>query len=325
MKEFSFRKGYVLLILSLAFLLGLPLWASQYLIHTMIMILFFAYLSSCWNILGGYAGQISFGHHVFVGIGAYTSAVLYVKMGLTPWLGMLVGGLFGTSLGIFISFLSFRYNVREIYFALITLAFAEGIKLLSLNLRFIEGTKGLHIPLKNSLVAFQFSRKTPYYFIILGMLIIITVVVFYLDRSKIGIYLKSIREDEEAADALGINIFKYKVIAMGISAFFTSLGGTFISQFTTYLHPDVTFSMEYMVGMLLGTIVGGIGTIWGPILGTFIVTTTSELLTFVPITGEKAVNIASFVIIVFGLILIFLMIFMPRGILGLIKARQKIK
>ena len=200
----------------LSFLILIP-WIfglSSYNMHVLIMVLFFAYLSTCWNLLGGFAGQHSVGHSAFVGLGAYTSTFLFLKIGLNPWLGMLSGGLVAAMAGLFIGYLSFRYGLRGLYFVLVTIAFAEILTILFANIRFLGGASGLVVPLKDGgLWLFQFKTKSPYYFIILTMLVFVVFFTYWVSRARFGYYLMAIRENEEAARAVGVPVMRYKLLA----------------------------------------------------------------------------------------------------------------
>ena len=294
--------------------LVIPLFVSTTILHLMIIIFFYAYLGQSWNVLGGYAGQFSFGHAAFFGIGAYTSTLLYINLGVSPWIGMWLGGVAGLLFGMFCGFLSFRYMLKGPFFALVMLAFAEMLRLIADNWDAVGAAIGILIPLKgNSLPDFQFLSKIPYYYIMLALMIASIGVGSLLHHSKLGYYLQAIREDEDAAEALGVNIFRYKMIAMGISAFMTALGGTFYAQYLLYIDPEITFGVSISIEILLRPIVGGAGTIFGPILGSFILTPLSEISKMI-FRGYTGVHL-----IFYGMILVVVIIFLPRGLAGLIE------
>lgn len=307
----------ILIICFLLFLFLIPFWLSPYFLHFLIMMFFWAYLGQCWNILGGLCGQLSLGHAAFFAIGAYTSSIFFVSFNLSPWIGLLLGGILGTIVALFIGYLSFRYGLKGPYFALVTIAFAELLRIITLSVNFTNGPVGILIPLKKeSLINFQFSGKIPFYYIILLVVILITWIFRRIQGSKLGYYLLSIRENEDAANALGVNILNYKLIAIAISAFFTSLGGTFYAQYIAYIDPSETFGWHVSIEMILRTLVGGIGIIWGPLLGSLILSTISEISRV--FWGDI---IAGFHMLIYATILILVVLFSPRGIYVLIRNR----
>lgn len=295
-------------------LLAVPLFASSTILHLLIIVFFYAFLGQAWNLLGGYAGQFSFGHAAFFGIGAYTSTLLYVHLGLSPWVGMLLGGLAGSVFGAFCGFLSFRYGLKGPFFALVMLAFAEMLRLFAENWDAVGAAIGILIPAKgDTLLDFQFISKIPYYYIMLCMMLFSIGVGWMLHHSKLGYYLQAIREDEDAAEALGVDIFRYKMVAMGISSFMTAMGGTFYAQYLLYIDPEITFGVGISIEILLRPIVGGAGTIFGPLLGSLALTPLSEFSKIL-FRGYAGVDL-----ILYGAILVVVIIFLPEGIAGFTK------
>jgi branched-chain amino acid transport system permease protein len=307
---------YGLVFLTTAgFLFWLPHLLSSYLLHVVILILYFSFLGSAWNIVSGYAGQFSFGHSAFFGVGAYASSLLYVKSGISPWIGMLGGGVWAAGLGAFIGYLTFRYKLKGAFFALSTFAFSEMLRIIALNWSLTGKAMGILIPLKEggSFEAFQFVSKLPYYYIILLMVLCILSVSYGLDHSKLGYYFKAIREDEEAAGSLGINILKYKTMALALSAFFTAFGGTFYAQYMFYIDPDITFGTNVTIEMIVRTMLGGAGTVFGPLIGSAVLESIAEVTR--SFLGEyKGVSL-----MLYAAVLIFAMIFFPHGLVGLAK------
>jgi branched-chain amino acid transport system permease protein len=300
----------ILLLLVLGFCLALPVFVSQYIIHLGVMILFFAYLGVAWNILGGYAGQFSFGHAAFFGLGAYTSTLLHVHYGLSPWIGMLLAGLAGVLLGLFSGYLSFRYGLKGPYFALVMLAFAEMLRLVFETWMANSYPLGLPIPLQGtSWMDFQFKDKNAYYYIMLLMLIGATYFCYRLAHAKIGAYFVAIRENEDAAEALGINAFGYKLLAMAISACLTAMGGTFFAQYFLTLEVNEVFGVQISIEILLSAIIGGAGTVLGPLVGALTLQFLSE--------GTRVYirAFSGFDLMIYGCVLIVVIIFLPRGIL----------
>jgi len=289
----------------------LPLGLDQYLIHLGVLVLFFAYLGVAWNILGGYAGQFSFGHAAFFGLGAFTSTLLHVDYGWSPWLGMVAGGLVGVALGLVSGGLSFRYGLRGPYFALVMLAFAEMLRLTAETWMARSYPLGLPIPLKGtSWFDFQFADKAYYYYVILVMLSLATWLCHRLARSKIGAYLQAIRDNEEAAEALGVDTYRYKLLAMTISAFLTATGGTFYAQYILTLEANEVFSVLISVEILLSVIIGGAGTVFGPLVGAFVLQLLSEF-TRVYVRAFSGMDL-----VVYGAVLIIVILYLPEGVQG---------
>lgn len=302
-------------ILFLLILIPRILRLSSYNMHVLIMVMFFAYLSTCWNLLGGFAGQHSIGHSAFVGLGAYTSTFLFLKTGLNPWLGMLSGGIVAALAGLFIGYLCFRYRLKGLYFVLVTIAFTEILTLLFSNIRVLGGASGLVVPLnEGGLWLFQFKTKNPYYFIILVMLGFMILFTFWASRARFGYYLQAIRENEEAARAVGVPVMRYKLLAAVVSAFFSAFGGTFYAQYTYFIDPPTILGFNLSIEILIYPIVGGVGTVLGPLLGASVLYPLAEVIR--TILGAKTTGVH---MMVYGGILVFTMIFAPKGISGLLQ------
>jgi len=303
-------------LISIAVLL--PFLLPSYFVHVLIMILFYGYLGTSWNILGGYAGQFSFGHAAFFGIGAYTSSLIFVNWGISPWIGMVFGGLLGMLLGLLIGSLCFHYGLRGPYFALATLAFAELLRLISLNLDLTGKAMGILIPLKgNAPLSFQHESKIFYYFVILLMFIGVLGVARWIERGKVGDYLAAIREDEDSAEAIGVNTFAYKLLGILISGFLTALGGTFYAQYFLYIDPPVTFGVGTSIEIFLRPIVGGMGTVYGPIVGALVLGPLGEVTRGI-LGGYHGVHL-----MIYGAILVSVIIFLPNGICGWLSSLKK--
>jgi branched-chain amino acid transport system permease protein len=282
------------------------------------MILFYGYLGTSWNILGGYAGQFSFGHAAFFGIGAYASTLAFVNWNITPWIGMVFGGLLGMLLGLLIGSLCFHYGLRGPYFALATLAFSELLRLISLNLDLTGKAMGILIPLKGDApLYFQHESKIFYYFVILLMFIGALWITRRIDGGKIGDYFSAIREDEDAAEAIGVDSFVYKLLAISLSGFLTALGGTFYAQYFLYIDPAVTFGIGNSIEIFLRPIVGGMGTVYGPIIGALVLGPLGEV-TRGMLGGYQGVHL-----MIYGAILVSVIIFLPNGIYGWLRSLKK--
>jgi branched-chain amino acid transport system permease protein len=300
------------LALAAALVLGPPL-VSPYVLHILVLVLFFAFLGVAWNLLGGYAGQFSFGHAAFFGIGAYTSTLLLVRFGLSPWLGFLAGGALAAVFGCFAGYLAFRYGLRGPYFALVTLAFAEMLRLVALNWTVVGGPMGILIPLPragDALWRLQFPDKLPYYYLMLALLGLALWLNRTIEHARLGHVLAAIRENEDAAEASGVDTLAAKLWAMAFSAFLTALGGTFYAQYFSFIDPTLAFGPAVSVEILLRPIVGGPGTLIGPVLGSLVLTPLSELTRRL-IRGRPGLDV-----MVYGAVLVAVVTFLPGGLVG---------
>jgi branched-chain amino acid transport system permease protein len=303
---------------ALAALVLAPPLLPPYFLEILISVMLFGYLGAAWNILGGYAGQFSFGHAAYFGIGAYTSTLLFLRLGLSPWLGMLVGGALAAAFGLAAGYLSFRYGLRGPYFALVTLAFAEMLRVVAVNTKAVGSSLGLVIPSREAAPwHFVFGSKLSYYYVILAMALAALWVTWRIERSKLGYALQAIRENEEAAEAAGVDALGMKLRAMAISSFMTALGGTFYAQYFAYIDPAITFGPSVSIQGLLQAIVGGAGTVLGPVLGAFVLTPVSELSRAI-MRGRAGVDV-----MVYGLILILVISFLPQGLMGWARRRGR--
>jgi len=294
---------------AIAVLLALPAVLGSYAITVFIFIFFYAFLGQAWNIIGGYAGQLSVGHAAFVGLGAYTSAMLSIHAGLTPWIGMLVGGVLSAALGAVIGYLGFRFGLRGFYFVLLTVAFAEIFRIIALNTDWVGGAQGLYITFTGDPRQFQFQDNRVYYYVSLGLMLLATGVVAWIERHRFGAYLVAIREDENACEALGVDTFRYKMLAIVVSAFLTGIGGTFYAFYLFSLQPNSVFGIPLSVEIVIRPIVGGSGTVLGPILGSFILSPLAELSrTYFSQGGWTGMHL-----IVYGALLIGVVLFLPQG------------
>lgn len=316
MKTLLNQKPAVLIITALLLitLFMLPVVVtSPTLMQIFILVILYAYFTSTWNFVGGFAGVLPLGHSAFVGIGAYTSTVLLQTYGLSPWFGMLAGGLLAAVVGVIIGMPTLK--LRGAYFALATIAIGEGIRVLVENVKQvgpfkINGPSGLSITLsESSFSAFQFDTKAPYYYIILVMLLIVLLLTYFMMNSKIGYYLAAGGEEPEAAEALGIKVSRYKVIAMAISCFLTAMGGTFYAQLMLYFYPKSILGLDMSYEIAFIALIGGRGTILGPILGALLLRPVSELTRIY--IGDALPGLH---LVIFGLILILVMRYYPKGL-----------
>ncbi len=296
----------VLLIVGILF----PLFADFYVLCIGISVLIAALLGQSWNIMSGYAGQFSFGHAVFFGIGAYTSTALYTMLGVNPWIGMFIGAGVAAGVGAIIGFLSFRYKLRDDYFALATLAFAEIFRIIVNNTKSLGGATGILIPYLQDPLKFQFVSDKTYYYVIFIFVAVATVFIALMSRSKLGLNLVAIKGNQEAAAALGVNVLKYKLIAISSSAAFAAIAGTFYAQYYGFIDPSIVFAATISVEAIVPCIIGGSGTLYGPLLGALLIIPLQELCNSV-FTSISGVNM-----IVYGAVIVAFILFCPDGIFG---------
>jgi branched-chain amino acid transport system permease protein len=309
------KKTTLIFILGFLVLLVLPRFLSSYTLGVFILIFYYAYLGQSWNILTGYTGVISLGHSLYVGIGAYTATYLVMTFGLSPWVGMWVGGIVAGGIGLVVGYLGFRFGLKGVYFVLLTIAFAEIGRLVILHLKVFGSFQGLFIAPTFTFANLQFKENIPYYYIALGYVIFSLVVVRLIERSKIGRYMVALREDEDAAESLGVDVFKYKMIAIFISAFMTSLGGAFYANYIYYLHPGTMMSMASSIEIILRPIIGGMGTVLGPVIGSFLITPLAEISrSYFSKAGYEGLHL-----VIYGFLLVAVVLFFPRGVISYIK------
>jgi branched-chain amino acid transport system permease protein len=277
-------RALVLLGLLLAGLVLAPFFAGDYLLTVLIVILYFAYIGQAWNIMMGFAGQLSLGHALYIGLGAYTAAALYVHFGIGPWIGLLVAVPVAALAGAFIGFLAFRFRVGGVYFAILTIAFAEFARVGFDHLSWTAGSAGLFLPVAqythNNLWLLR-GDPTMFYYVLLVATVLAFIGCRALLQSRIGYFWLAIREDEDAARAVGIDTFQYKMLAVVISAGMTAFAGVFYAFYYNNLFPEQVFHISHSIEVILGPIVGGIGTLFGPVLGAFVLTGLAETLTAV--------------------------------------------
>ena len=263
----------------LAASIAAPFFVNDYLLTVLILILYFAYTAQAWNIMMGFAGQLSLGHALYVGIGAYATAALYVHYGIAPWLGLPVAILISALVGAFIGFLAFRFRVAGVYFAILTIAFAEFARIGFDHWDWVNGSSGLFLPVANYAHNDLWNlRGKPimFYYVLLFLTVAALVLCHALLRSRAGYFWQAIREDEEAARALGINTFRYKMYAVVLSAGMTSISGVFFAFYYNNLFPEQVFHISRSIELILAPIIGGIGTLIGPIIGAVLLTGLGE-------------------------------------------------
>ena len=296
-------------------LVAAPLVAGDYLITVLILILYFAYVGQAWNIMMGFAGQLSLGHALYVGLGAYTTAALYVHFGISPWLGLPVAVAIAALAGAAIGYLAFRFGVAGVYFAILTIAFAEFARVGFDHFRWVQGSSGFFLPVANYTSNDLWNlRGSPamFYYVILALTVAAFLLCHWLLRSRIGYFWQAIREDELAARTLGIDTFRCKMIAVVISAAMTSVAGVFFAFYYNNLFPEQVFNISRSIELILGPIIGGIGTLFGPVIGAILITGLAEgifeLLSTLGFTPPGARQVF------YGLALLFVVILVPNGI-----------
>jgi branched-chain amino acid transport system permease protein len=309
------KRLYLLLAAVFVVLMLLPLFLDNYALGIFVMIFFWAYVGQSWNVLTGYTGHISLGHALYIGIGAYATTFLAQTFGLTPWIGMFLGGFIAVAIALFLGFLGFRFGLRGVYFVIMTIAFAELARLAVSHIEALGSFTGIFLDFNPSFYNFQFRGNIPYYYIALGFMVASLIAVRMIEVSKIGRFIVAIREDEEAAQALGVNTFKYNMIAIAISAFMTSLAGAFYANYIFYLHPNSLFGMSMSIELILRPIVGGLGTLFGPIIGSIFLTPLSEISRAYFAKG----GLEGLHLILYGALAILVVLFMPKGIIVYVK------
>lgn len=286
---------------------------DPYFLQIFIMIMLFAYWGCAWNIVSGFAGQMSLGHSAFAGIGAYVSTVLFINYSLSPWLGMLVGGVVAGGFGLLIGYPCFK--LRGTYFTLATIAFVNVIRILVLAnqsvLGFeIRGARGLSVPWRgDSFVNMEFLSKTRYFYLILGLLLLVLLASYAIKNSRVGYYLAAIKTNQEAANSLGVDVTRYKLLAQFISVFFTAIGGTFYAQFILFIDPQRLLGFDLALEIAIIALIGGQGTVLGPVIGACILVPVAEI-TRAHISGD----LAALPIILYGLSLMAIIYYLPEGI-----------
>ena len=314
------QKKILAIVLVVLFFIAFP-WIFQktFAHHLMILIFLYALMGTAWNILGGYTGQVSLGHSVYFGIGAYTSTCLLIWYGLSPWLGMIPGIILAVIVSLIVGYPCFR--LKGHYFAIATICVGEIIHLLFLNWPLIGGAVGLYLPiLPNSFINFEFHKsKLPYYYIILFFLLLAIGMTVWISRNRLGFYLRAIKEDQDAARSIGIPATRYKMIAMGLSAAFTAIAGTFYAQYILYIDPTSVLLLQLSIQMCLIAVLGGTGTILGPLIGAAILVPLSEFTRFY--LGGKGQGID---LMIYGGLIMVISAYKPAGLMGLFQKKEQV-
>ena len=306
------RRNVIAITALLASLIVVPyLIGDGFVYHVFITICIFAALSTAWNIVGGFAGQLSLGHAIFYGIGAYAGIIL-MNMGISPWLGMFVGAAVAVVVAVGISYPCFRLHGS--FFSLATIAFLEVFRVLALHFRdFTGGATGKMIALKFGWEWMVFREKLPPLVIAFGLLLLTLAVSWWIRSHRIGFYLVATRERESAAKAAGVNTVKVRLIAVAVSAALTALVGTFHAMYLTFIEPAAVFSLALSIQIAMFALIGGLGTVFGPLLGVIMLVPISELAR--GWLGAHAVGLHGFV---YGAALVAVVLFMPNGLMGIL-------
>jgi branched-chain amino acid transport system permease protein len=270
-----------------------------------------------WNILGGYGGQYSFGHAAFFGTAAYVTAILQTRYGVNPYLGFALGTVAAAAVGAVIGALSFRSGLRGSYFALVTLAFAEVFRVLANASPATGGAAGVLIPLDVRVANFQFESRAIFYWIALGLVVVALVVTRAMERSRLGAQLVAVRENEDAARALGVDALRVKLSAIALSAAITGAAGALYAQYFLYLDSTIAYGPWISVEALLAPIIGGAGTVFGPIIGGVLLHSLSEF------SKTLVGRIPGLDVAVFGVLLILVVRFPPSRLPGLLRRRTR--
>jgi len=310
-------KGFGTIVLVIAVLAAVPLVVhSNTALNFLVIMLLTALAGQGWNILGGYGGQYSFGHAAFFGTGAYVTAILQVRYGVNAWPGFALGTAAGALVGAVIGALTFRAGLRGSYFALVTLAFAEVLRILASVAPITGAGVGTLVKLDLHASALQFESRAAFYWVILALVAASLAIAHAIERSRFGAWLIAVRENEDAARALGVDAFKVKLGAMTISAAITAAAGCFYVQYFLFVDSGIAYGTRMSIEALLTPIIGGAGTVFGPLVGALVVKALGEGATFV------AGDAPGLNLIVYGCVLVLVIAFAPRGLIGLFSWRR---
>ena len=308
-----------------AILVALPFMVGNYALSVATLILYFAYTGQAWNVMMGFAGQLSLGHALYVGVGAYAAGALFFYYGVGPWAGLWLAIAVCVALGLVIGFLAFRFRISGVYFALLTIAFAEFTRIGFDHFAWTGGPGGMFLRVAQrdtwDLANFR-GPPLMYYYAMLALTALAFLICFLLLRSKAGYYWQAIREDEEAARALGINAFRWKLLAVAISAAMTAVAGVFFAFYYNNLFPEQIFHISRSIEIILGPVIGGVGTLFGPVLGAAVLTLLSDGIT--EALGAFGLDVPGVKQVFYGLVLLAVVMFLPHGIWPAIAKRLRL-
>lgn len=306
-------RAQVALLAFILILAVMPFVVGGYILSLLVLCLMFALFSQAWNVMLGFAGQLSLGHALYTGLGAYVAAGLYVNLGVNPWLGMLAGIAAAMAAGAIVGYLGFRFSIEGVYFALLTIAFAEFTRIAFSHLDWFQSTAGLFIPVArmpgNDLLHLRGDPRM-FYWLFLVAAFGALLLCHRLLRSRLGHYWLAIREDPIAAQTLGINVFRYKMVAVMLSAGLAAVGGALYAFYYSVLFPDTAFALSFSIELTLATIVGGVGTLIGPLLGAFILTPLGEGITAL----TEHLGLPGIKQFFYGLCLVLIVVVRPVGL-----------
>ncbi|MBC7803010.1 MAG: branched-chain amino acid ABC transporter permease [Candidatus Parcubacteria bacterium] len=297
------------------FLVALPWVVNPYILSVATLILYLAYTGQAWNVMMGFAGQLSLGHSIYVGVGAYASAAIFFHYGIGPWAGLWLSIALCVAIGAAIGFLAFRFGISGVYFALLTIAFCEFTRIGFDHLQWTGGSGGLFLKVaQRDQIDLANFRGPPamYYYTILFLTVAALALCSFLLKSKAGYYWQAIRENEEAAQALGINTFRWKMLAVVISSAMTAVAGVFFAFYYNNLFPEQIFHISRSIEIILGPIIGGVGTLFGPILGAAVLTILADGIT--EVLAALGWEIPGIKQVFYGIVMLLVIMFLPHGI-----------
>jgi len=313
MKNLSLKQitvGLTILVMLLIF----PMVVTQiFPLQVMILVFMYAMLGVAWNIMGGYAGMFSFGQAAFFGIGAYTSSFLLMTFHVNPWIGLIAGGVVAALVAAAIGYPC--SNLRGHYFAIASIAFAEIVRVHFNNWTLVNAAEGISLPmLDESFINFMFhNSKVPYYYIMLAFLIIALVVCYFVATSKMGYYFRAIKESHDVAEVLGVNVVRYRLIAIMISAFLSAMAGSFYAQYVLYIDPESVMLLAISVQIVLLSMLGGAGSVMGPVIGAAVLIPIAEVTRVC--LGHKGTGVD---MLIYGFFITIISVYQPQGVWGLL-------
>ncbi|WP_354684075.1 branched-chain amino acid ABC transporter permease [Cupriavidus necator] len=307
--------GWIVIVL--AAFASAPLWLSSgFALNLLVMVLLMTLMAQSWNILGGFGGQFSFGHAAFFGTGAYAMAIFQVTLGMNAWLalGLAIG--LGALAGVGVGVLSFRYGLKGSYFSLATLAVAEVLRILANAAGFTGAGAGMQLPLQPGAMHLQFAGKAGYLWFILTFVAAGLLLSWWLRRSRFGACLMAVRDSEDAAQALGIDVLRVKLVAIAMSAALMAAAGVFYTQYLQYLDPHIAYGPAFSVAALVGAVIGGTATVFGPLLGALALQLLNEL------TRHALGDVPGVSLVIYGALLVLMVMFLPQGLAGLARTAK---
>lgn len=307
-RDFAGIAVFTLAVLALTAVLQSGVW-----LNGLMMSLYAALLALAWHLLGGFGGQFSFGHALFFGTGAYASAVAQVSYGINAWVALAGAIAAAAAVGGLVGALVFRYGLKGSYFALVTLAFAEVFRILAVSAGFTGGGVGMMLPLRESVANLQFGSRKGFIVVVLGCVVAALLLGAWVRHSRFGARLQAVRDNEDAARAVGVDPRRTKLIATVLSAALTGAAGAFYLQVFQYIDPGIAFGAQVSIEALVGAIVGGLGTLWGPVLGA------AALHVLAEVTRNLFGNLPGLNLVIYGVVLVLIVMFMPRGLAGVVR------